>query len=263
MNTMNLSSPYSCQPQTVEETRWQRIDATTAKQLQNMNLLEQAEKSGKILTILPNKDQSAERLVTKKRVSFNLEANVTMFYNNDPRSTKMGLAKWSSKRKDLSRWEATPTDTGSPMPGRNFNIHLTTDSRAKTKTNKKCVRFDLDANVTVFYNNDSGSPKRGLAKWSSKRKNLCRWGDDTTETKETPGSLPRLPCRASGKCLLGKTLIKNIEGGSASKGRFMSRDSSLVLDSPCHSMVLANTGIVPSPACRISTSNHASTHPTH
>jgi hypothetical protein len=237
---MNLPSHYSCQPQTIEEIRWQRIDATTAKQLQNMNLLEQAEKSGKILTILPNKDQSAERLVTKKRVSFNLEANVTMFYNNDPRSTKMGLAKWSSKRKDLSRWEATPTDKALPMPGRSCNIHLTTDSRAKTKTNKKCVRFDLDANVTMIYNNDSRSPKMGLAKWSSKRKNLCRWGDDTTETKETSGSAPRLPCRASGKCLMDKTLIKSVEGGSACRGRFRSRDSCIVLDSPCHSMALTN-----------------------
>jgi hypothetical protein len=226
---MNFPSPPSCQPQTIEEIRWQRNCATKVKQFQNMNLPKQAEKSGKMLTILQNKDQSAERLVTKKRVSFNLEANVTMFYNIDPRSTRMGLAKWTSQRKDLSRWGATPTDKGLPLPGRNCNIHFKTDPREKSKNNKKRVHFNLDANVTMCYNNDPRNTKMGLAKWSSKRKDLSRWGDDTTETKEVSCSVPSLPRRASGKDLLGKTLNNSIEGGSPCRGRFRSRDSSIVI----------------------------------
>jgi hypothetical protein len=210
---MNLPSPYSCQSQPIEEIKWERMCATTAKQFQNMNLKEQVKKSGKMVTILQNKEQRNKRLVTKKRVRFNLDANVTMFYNNDPRSTKMGLAKWSSKRKDLSRWGAsTPTDNGLPMPGRNCNIHPKTYPGAKIKPSKKCVRFNLDANVTMFYNNDPRSTKMGLAKWSSQRNNLSRWGDDTTETTEIPGSIPRLPYRGSVKDSMDKTLTKSIEG---------------------------------------------------
>jgi hypothetical protein len=206
---MSLHSPYSCQPPTIEEIRRQRLYATKVKHFQTMNL---PEKSGRMLTILQNKDQSAERLVvTKKRVSFNLEANVSMFYNNDPRSTKMGLAKWSSKRKDLCRWGDTPTDKGLPMPERNYNIHLKTDSRATTKTNKKCA-FDLEANVPICYNNDRRSTKMGLAKRWSKQKNLCRWGDNATETKETPASVPRCPRKGPGKGLLDKMLSNSAEG---------------------------------------------------
>jgi hypothetical protein len=209
------ASPYSCQPQTIAEIRWKRTYATTLKQCQNMSLQEQAaEMSENMFTIVPqNKDQSAKRLVTKKLVRFNLEANVTMFYNNDPRSSKMGLAKWSSKRKDLSRWGATPTDKGLPMSGRNCNIHFITDTGAKRKTSKKCVRFNLDVNVTMFCNNElPRSTKMGLAKWSSQRKNLNRWGDDTTETTEISGSIPRLPRRGSGNGSLDKARTNNAEG---------------------------------------------------
>jgi hypothetical protein len=125
----------------------------------------------------------------KKRVHCNMDANVTMFYNNDPRSTKMGLAKWSStKRKDLSR--CTPTDKGLPMPGRSCSIHFRTDPEAKKNTSK------LDANVTMFYNNDTRTIKMGLAKWSSQRNNLSRWGDDTAETTEPSESIPCLPRRS-------------------------------------------------------------------
>jgi hypothetical protein len=114
------------------------------------------------------------------------------------------------------------------MPERNCNIHLTTDSRAKTNTNKKFVRFNLDANVTIFYNNDPRSTKMGLAKWSPKRKNLCRWGDGpSTETKETSGSIPRLPRRDSGKGLLGKTLTNSIEGSAQLPEKEAARRESL------------------------------------
>jgi hypothetical protein len=178
--------------------------ATTAKHFQNMNLQEQAKMSGIMVNILQNKEQSAKRLVTKKRVCFNLNANVTMFYNNDPRSTKMGLAKWLSKRKDLSRWGAsTPTDNGLQMPGRNYSIHSKTDPGAKTKPSKRRVRFNMAANVTMFYNNDPRSTKMGL--------NLCRWGDDT-ETTKILGSIPHLPCRDSDKGSMDKTLTKSVEG---------------------------------------------------
>jgi hypothetical protein len=211
---MNLPLPYSSQPQTIEEIRLKRTYyATTFKQFQNMNLLEQAKMSGKRFTILQTKDQNTERLVTKKRVPFNSESSVTVFSSKDPRRAKMGSAKeWSSKPKDLCRWGAsrTPTDKGLPMPGRNCNIDFKTDPGAKPKTSKKYVRFNLDANVTMCYNNDSRSTKMGLAKWSSQRRNLCRWGDDSTETTQTSGSVPRLPRRGSDKGVLDQMLTHSI-----------------------------------------------------